>query len=110
MSDGVRNQGTALANISEPWQPHRLASFNDYDVKVVKLQGEFVWHAHPDTGELFLVASGEPTIQLRDRGVVRRPNDVLVVPRGEHCPRAENEAVFRTWPSPSPAMTAVTVS
>lgn len=82
----------ALSSISEHWQPHRLTSVNDYDVKVVKLQGEFVWHTHPDTDELFLVLSGELTIQLRDRDVVLGPNDVFVVPQGvEHCPRADEE-------------------
>lgn len=92
MTDGVRNITTALATISEHWQPHRLTSINDYDVKVVKLEGEFVWHTHPDTEELFLVLSGELTIQLRDRDVVLGPNDVFVVPRGvEHCPKADEE-------------------
>lgn len=92
MANEVRNVTTALAAISEHWQPHRLASINDYDVKVVKLQGEFVWHTHPDTEELFLVLSGELTIQLRDRDVLLGPNDVFVVPRGvEHCPRAAGE-------------------
>lgn len=92
MSDDVRNILTALSTISETWQPHRLASINDYDVKVVKLQGEFVWHTHPDTDELFLVLSGELTIQLRDRDVVLGPNDVFVVPKGvEHCPKAADE-------------------
>ena len=92
MTDDVRNVATALASITEHWHPHRLASINDYDLKVVKLQGEFVWHTHPDTDELFLVVSGELTIQLRDRDVVLGPNDVFVVPKGvEHCPRAENE-------------------
>lgn len=92
MNDDVRNVLTALAAIGEPWQPHRLASINDYDVKVVKLLGEFVWHSHPETDELFLVVSGELTIQLRDRDVVLGPNDVFVVPKGvEHCPRADAE-------------------
>ncbi|MFI8567500.1 cupin domain-containing protein [Rhodococcus sp. NPDC078407] len=69
-----------------------LTSVNDYDVKVVKLQGEFVWHTHPDTDELFMVVDGELTIQLRDRDVVLRPNDVFVVPKGvEHCPKSEGE-------------------
>ncbi len=90
MSDDVRNVLAALATISEPWQPHRLVSINDYDVKVAKFDGEFVWHSHPDTDELFLVVSGELTIQLRDRDVVLRPFDVFVVPRGvEHCPKAD---------------------
>lgn len=92
MSDDVRNALTALSTISEQWQPHRLASINDYDVKVVKIQGEFVWHTHDDTDELFLVLSGELTIQLRDRNVVLGPNDVFVVPKGvEHCPKAVDE-------------------
>ena len=92
MTDDVRNIGQALATIDEPWQPHRLASVNDYEVKVVKLRGEFVWHSHPDTDELFMVVSGELTIQLRDRDVVLGPQDVFVVPKGvEHCPRADGE-------------------
>ena len=90
MSDDVHNLHRALAEINKPWQPHRLTSINDYDVKVVKLLGEFVWHSHPDTDELFLVISGRLVIQLRDRDVVLNPQDVFVVPRGvEHCPRAE---------------------
>ena len=92
MTPTVRNIGTALETITEPWQPHRLASVNDYDVKVVKLDGEFVWHSHPDTDELFLVVSGRLTIQLRDGDVELGPQDVFVVPRGvEHCPKADAE-------------------
>lgn len=92
MSDDVRNVVGALSTITEHWQPHRLASINDYDVKIVKVQGEFVWHTHPDTDELFMVIAGELTIQLRDRDVVLRPNDVFVVPRGiEHCPKSDTE-------------------
>src|SRR3712207_2155888 len=92
MTDGVRNLEKALASISEHWQPYRLTSLNDYDVKVVKLQGEFVWHSHPETDELFGVLSGELIIQLRDGDVRLGPGDVFVVPRGvEHCPRAEHE-------------------
>jgi mannose-6-phosphate isomerase-like protein (cupin superfamily) len=92
MTADIRNLTTALASITEHWQPHRVTSINDYDVKVVKLQGEFVWHSHPETDELFLVLAGELTIQLRDRDVVLRPNDVYVVPRGvEHCPKADGE-------------------
>ena len=88
----VRNVSIALGQISEPWQPHRLASINDYDLKVVKIRGEFVWHTHPDTDELFLVKSGRLTIQLRDGNVELGPDDVFVVPAGiEHCPRADEE-------------------
>lgn len=86
--DQVRNVQDAFASFTAPWQPHRLASVNDYEVKVAKVLGEFVWHTHPDTDELFLVVSGQLTIQLRDRDVHLGPNDVFVVPRGvEHCPR-----------------------
>lgn len=86
------NVSTALAAIDGQWQPHRLASVNDQDVKLARVQGEFIWHAHPDSDELFLVVSGELTLQLREpdgqRDVVLGPQDVFVVPRGvEHCPR-----------------------
>lgn len=85
----------ALAAFSEQWQPHRLTSVNDQDVKIARIQGEFIWHAHPDTDELFAVVSGELTIQLRDRDVVVRPSEIFVVPAGvEHCPKAEVETVI----------------
>jgi mannose-6-phosphate isomerase-like protein (cupin superfamily) len=88
----VRNVDDALARVTSPWQPHRLVSLNDYEVKVVRLRGEFVWHTHPDTDELFLVRTGVLTIQLRDGDVVLGPGDVYVVPRGvEHCPRADGD-------------------
>ena len=89
----VRNALAALNEIAEPWQPHRLTSVNDYDVKLAKFDGEFVWHAHPDTDEFFLVLAGSITIRLRDRDVELGPQDVFVVPRGvEHCPTAAAEA------------------
>ena len=92
MPSDVVNIQSALTSISEHWQPHRLTSVNDYDIKVVKLEGEFIWHSHPETDELFLVVSGQLTIQLRDRDVILGPSDVFVVPRGvEHCPRADAE-------------------
>ena len=93
MPENVVNLRAALDSISEHWQPHRLASVNNSDVKVAKLLGEFIWHAHPNSDELFLVLSGTLTLQLRDRDVVLGPNDVFVVPAGvEHCPNALVEA------------------
>ncbi|MDR6610855.1 cupin domain-containing protein [Leifsonia sp. 1010] len=90
----VHNLDAAFALIPEPWQPHRLASVNDYDVKVARLRGEFVWHAHPETDELFLVIDGRLTIQLRDGDVELGPHDVFVVPRGvEHCPKTDEDAL-----------------
>lgn len=91
--DGVRNLTAAFASVTNPWQPHRLTSVNDYDVKVAKFDGEFVWHHHPNTDELFLVIAGQITIQLRDANVTLGPHDIYVVPRGvEHCPQADSEA------------------
>jgi mannose-6-phosphate isomerase-like protein (cupin superfamily) len=70
-----------------------VARINDYEVKVVKIQGEFTWHSHEDTDELFLVLSGELTIQMRQGDVLVRAGQLFVVPRGvEHCPRADAEA------------------
>ena len=95
MAANVRNLQAALDSFTEHWQPHRLASVNDYDVKVVKVLGEFTWHSHPETDELFLVVSGQLVIQQREEDggdVALGPGDVYVVPRGvEHCPRADGE-------------------
>jgi mannose-6-phosphate isomerase-like protein (cupin superfamily) len=77
---------------SEHWSPKVVARLNDYEIKVVKVQGEFVWHAHEDTDELFLVISGELTIRLHDGDVVLGPGQLFVVPRGvQHCPFADGE-------------------
>lgn len=54
-----------FSRFSEQWEPKRIAAVNDYDVKIVKMQGEFIWHSHPDTDELFLVVAGHMTIRLR---------------------------------------------
>ncbi|MFI1095567.1 cupin domain-containing protein [Streptomyces sp. NPDC020917] len=86
------NLQACLARFSEQWAPRRIALLNDYEVKVAKLQGEFVWHRHEDTDELFLVVSGRLTLQLRDGDVILGPGDLYVVPKGvEHCPLAEEE-------------------
>ena len=81
-----------LSLFSEHWSPKVVARLNDYDVKLVKIKGEFVWHSHDDTDELFLVIDGELRIQLRDGDVTLRPGQLFVVPRGvEHCPIAAGE-------------------
>jgi len=80
-----------LSLFSEHWSPKVVARLNDYEIKVVKVKGEFVWHTHEDTDELFIVVAGELTIQLRD-GDVRLSPGQLFVPRGsEHCPIADGE-------------------
>jgi mannose-6-phosphate isomerase-like protein (cupin superfamily) len=82
-----------LSLFSEQWAPKVVARLNDYEIKVVKLEGEFVWHTHEDTDELFLVTSGELTIQMRDGNVTLAPGQLFVVPSGvEHCPITEGEA------------------
>lgn len=81
-----------LATFTDLWSPKVVARMNDYEVKVVKVHGEFEWHAHAETDELFLVLEGELTIQLRDGDVRLRPGQLFVVPRGvEHCPIADGE-------------------
>jgi mannose-6-phosphate isomerase-like protein (cupin superfamily) len=88
----VVNLDTMLARFAEHWSPKKIAQVNDYDIRIVKVQGEFTWHSHADTDEFFLVLNGELTISLRDRDVVLRPREFFVVPRGvEHCPRADAE-------------------
>ena len=82
-----------LSLFSEHWSPKVVATLNDYEVKVVKVKGEFVWHSHPDTDELFLVVDGRLTIRLPDGDVTLGPGQLFVVPRGvEHCPVAAQEA------------------
>ncbi len=90
-----------LARFTDHWSPKKIAQINDYDVRIVKIQGDFTWHKHDDTDELFLVLSGEMTIQMRDRNVILGPGELFVVPRGsEHCPRADIEtAVLLLEPS-----------
>jgi mannose-6-phosphate isomerase-like protein (cupin superfamily) len=91
--DAPVNLHEALATFDEPFQPRIVGTMNEYKLMVVKAQGEFVWHAHADTDDLFLVLRGELTIDLRDRRVALGPGDLFVVPRGvEHRPRSERGA------------------
>lgn len=86
---GSRRIAETLERCSAPWQPHLVAQVNTTDAKLVKLLGEFVWHTHPKSDELFLVLHGHLTTELRD-GTAR--NALFVVPRGiEHRPRANAE-------------------
>jgi mannose-6-phosphate isomerase-like protein (cupin superfamily) len=88
----VVNLETKLKMVSEHWSPKIVAGFNGHDVMVVKLRGEFVWHAHPDSDDFFLVLKGNLTIELRDGAVTLGPGELYVVPRGvEHRPVAEEE-------------------
>jgi mannose-6-phosphate isomerase-like protein (cupin superfamily) len=81
-----------LRLVREPWSPKAVAAVNGFLVKVVKLQGEFVWHAHEEEDELFLVVRGSLRMQFRDREVVVDPGELIVVPHGvEHRPVADGE-------------------
>jgi len=86
------NLAEKLALFTDHWQPRIVGRFNGNELRLVKLEGEFVWHAHPDTDDFFLVLDGHLTIQLRDRDVELGPGELFVVPKGvEHCPKAEVE-------------------
>lgn len=91
MNDSI-NLAEKLALFSEHWSPRTVTRFNGHDIMVVKVQGEFVWHKHDETDDLFLVLKGRLTIHLRDRDVVLGSGELFVVPRGiEHQPFAEEE-------------------
>ena len=86
------NLAEKLAGFSDHWSPRTIAQLNDYDVMVVKVQGEFVWHKHDETDDFFLVLKGELDIELRDRTVTLKPGELFVVPKGvEHRPVAREE-------------------
>jgi mannose-6-phosphate isomerase-like protein (cupin superfamily) len=86
------NLDEKLAMFTEHWSPKIVGRLNDYDLKVVRIQGEFVWHQHDDTDELFLVIDGRLTIDLPDGALVLGPRETVTIPRGmRHRPRAEAE-------------------
>ncbi|OUU15666.1 MAG: hypothetical protein CBC05_10345 [Crocinitomicaceae bacterium TMED45] len=79
--------------IDDHWHPRVVASLNGQDVKIAKVLGDFVWHAHDNEDELFYVFKGELTMHFHDRTECVRQGDMIVVPRGvEHKPCAEKEA------------------
>jgi mannose-6-phosphate isomerase-like protein (cupin superfamily) len=81
-----------IARIHEHWQPHVVAEMNDYQFKVVKIEGDFLWHHHADTDETFIVLDGELRIDFRDKSIVLRAGEMAVVPKGvEHKPCAAQE-------------------
>lgn len=93
MAAGKVSLDEALERVGEYFAPRIVGYYNGNKIQVAKVRGEFVWHSHPDTDDLFLVVKGRLTIQLRDRNVVLGAGELFVVPRGvEHCPRADEEA------------------
>ena len=91
------NFAQKLGLFAEPWSPRVIAEMNDYApsnivFKLAKLRGEFVWHAHEDTDETFVVLHGTLSMRFRDRVETVRAGEMIVVPRGvEHCPHAQDE-------------------
>ena len=86
------NLSDKLSKIDALWTPKIVAQMNDYYIKLVKIENEFVWHSHPETDEVFLVIEGNMRIDFRDGAVELGQGDMVVVPRGaEHKPYAEQE-------------------
>ena len=81
-----------LSKFSDHWAPKVIAEMNDYQFKLVKVEGEFIWHNHPDTDEVFIVIEGEMKIEFEDGTVELSQGEMYVVPKGVmHKPVAENE-------------------
>ena len=86
------NFSQKLGLFDEQWKPKVIAEMNDYQFKIVKLQGDFVWHEHKDTDETFIVLDGKLRIDFRDGAVDISTGEMYVVPKGvEHKPFAEKE-------------------
>ena len=86
------NQKEKFSQFSEHWSPRKVGMLNDCQITLAKTKGEFVWHAHEDTDEVFLVVEGEMTIEFREGEVHLKPGEMFVVPRGvEHKPFCREE-------------------
>ena len=89
---GKINIQEKLAKFSDHWSPRVIAEMNDYQFKLVKIQGDFVWHNHADTDEVFIVLEGSMSIEFEDETVELSEGEMYVVPRGvNHKPYAEEE-------------------
>jgi mannose-6-phosphate isomerase-like protein (cupin superfamily) len=88
------NLAEKLDQFSEQWAPKIVAHYNDNEVRLVKTEGEWVWHKHDETDELFLILDGEFDMEFRDRTVTVHPGELLIVPKGlEHRPAARRGEV-----------------
>jgi mannose-6-phosphate isomerase-like protein (cupin superfamily) len=91
--DDKVNLREKLASFDEAFEPRIVGYYNDNKLQVAKTRGQFVWHSHPETDDLFLVLEGRLVIDLPDRSVELGPGELFVVPRGvPHRPRADEEA------------------
>jgi mannose-6-phosphate isomerase-like protein (cupin superfamily) len=92
MMPAVINFHEKLGKFSEHFSPKIIARMNNYHFKLVKAQGDFVWHSHGDTDEVFVIIAGELAIDFRDGRIKLKPGEMIVVPKGvEHKPYAEDE-------------------
>lgn len=92
MNDQPINIQEKFSKFAEQWSPKVIAEMNDYQFKLVKIQGDFVWHDHKETDEVFIVIEGEMSIEFRDGEVKLSKGEMFVVPKGvEHKPHAEKE-------------------
>ena len=92
MNDRPINLQEKFSMFTEHWSPKIIAQINDYHFKLAKVQGEFVWHDHPETDEMFLVIKGRLEIHLRDGVIKLSEGEMYIVPKGvEHKPIAEDE-------------------
>ena len=77
---------------SEHWSPKVIAELNDYQFKLAKIKGEFIWHKHDETDEVFIIIEGKMIIEFRDKKVELMEGDIYVVPKGvDHRPYSKNE-------------------
>ncbi len=91
-TNNVVNLKQKLSLFSEHWEPKVIADMNDYQFKLAKVEGEFVWHDHPDTDEVFLVIDGSLVIELEEETVTLNAGEMFVVPKGvRHKPVAATE-------------------
>ena len=92
MTIDVVNLTDKFALITKQWDPKIIAQLNNYHLKIAKVQGEFVWHSHPETDEVFLVVNGSLEIHLREKILHLEAGELCVIPRGvEHKPAAVKE-------------------
>jgi len=92
MKQDVINFSDKFDKFNQLWSPRVIAQMNDYQFKLVKLEGEFVWHEHPDTDEVFIVIEGCLTIEFRDGEITLNSGEMFVIPKSvEHKPVAKSE-------------------
>jgi mannose-6-phosphate isomerase-like protein (cupin superfamily) len=92
MTPQAINLTEKLSRFDSHWSPRIVAEMNDYQFKLVKLKGDFVWHTHEDTDETFIVIAGEMQVGFRDRELTLRAGEMCVIPKGvEHITRAPSE-------------------